>query len=69
MLRVLAEESVNGGEEMREPIDCVGCLHSKVYRHSGWECTCKEECSNSECHESKADLKLTPEERKGGQNE
>ena len=49
---------------MREPMECSGCLFSEVYRHSGWECTCKGECENGNCYQSKADLKLNCEERR-----
>ena len=54
---------------MKEPLFCKGCKHSKVYKHSGWECQRKEDeerCIDGSEYVSIGDvlLRRNPEERK-----
>ena len=54
---------------MNEPWYCNGCVDSRVYRHSGWECgrdADQRPCSYGSEYRSKGDAKLRqyPEERR-----
>jgi len=52
---------------MKQPLHCSDCEHSRVYRYSGWECEQPEEeekCVDGSHYMSKADRKLTCEERR-----
>ena len=52
---------------MREPSFCKGCIYSKVYEYSGWECELKGiDCDDGSEYTDRGDAKLSqyPEERR-----
>jgi len=51
---------------MREPSICKGCIYSKVYPDSGWECEARGCCKDGSQYVSKGDAKLSqyPEGRR-----